>query len=142
VTEDWPAVAKAIKQRLAELDLSQRELIERSRVSKAIVNEIQHNTVQRRRSKRTLEALSAALDWHPGYLAALLRGDRPPLGDEPLPRSENDIPGRLAVIEHYLREIIDRFDEVDTLNERIDEIHANVESIVDRMKSDRKSLDS
>lgn len=142
MTEDWPAVAKAIKHRLAELDLSQRELIERSRVSKAIVNEIEHNTVQRRRSRRTLEALSTALDWHPGYLAATLRGDRPPLGDEPLPRSENDIPGRLAVIEHYLREIIDRFDEVDTLNERIDEIHANVESIVDRMKSDRRALDN
>src|SRR5579883_3489224 len=121
---------------MAELGLSQRELIERSRVSKAIVNEIQHNTVQRRRSGRTLEALSLALDWHPGYLAAILRGHRPPLSDEPVPRSENDIPGRLAVIEHYLREIVNRFGEIETINDRLDEIKANITAI-GRMKSDR-----
>ena len=37
VSEDWAAVARAINQRMAELDLSQRELIARSQVSKATV---------------------------------------------------------------------------------------------------------
>ena len=48
MSEDWAAVARAINQRMAELDLSQRELIARSQVSKATVREIQHNTAQRR----------------------------------------------------------------------------------------------
>src|SRR2546430_1122177 len=76
-TEDWPAVAKAISERANELGLRQRELAERSHVSQAIVREIQHNTVERRRSARTLEALSLALELHPGHLEAVLHGRKP-----------------------------------------------------------------
>src|SRR5437763_1807485 len=43
VSEDWPAVAQAIGNRMAELGISQRELIERSHLSKAVVREVQHN---------------------------------------------------------------------------------------------------
>lgn len=112
VTEDWAAVARAINQRSAELGLSQRELIKRSDVSKAIVSEIQNNTVQRRRSARTLEALSLALDWHPGHLAAVLAGRRPPELGEPTVRSDDDVPARLAVIEYRLAEISQRLDDL------------------------------
>ncbi len=75
---DWAAVAKAMDRRLSELGLRQRDLAERAHVSQAIVRELQHNTKQRRRSTRTLEALSVALGWHPGHLHAVLDGREPP----------------------------------------------------------------
>jgi predicted transcriptional regulator len=50
VVEDWAAVARAISQRMTELGINQRELIERSQVSKATVGELYHNSVQRRRA--------------------------------------------------------------------------------------------
>jgi hypothetical protein len=62
VTEDWMVVAQAIRQRMTELGINQRESIERSQVSKATVGELYHNSAQRRRSARTLEALSMALE--------------------------------------------------------------------------------
>ena len=138
VSEDWAAVARVINQRMAELDLSQRELIARSQVSKATVREIQHNTAQRRRSDRTLEALSLALDLHAGHLAAVLAGRRPPEVGEPAPRGDDDIPGRLAVIEHQLREITDRLREMSALNERLDELSTSVETVLDRVSNGRE----
>lgn len=75
VAQDWAAVAKAIDSRLAELGLRQQQLAQRAHVSLAIVRELQHNLVQRRRSARTLEALSLALEWHPRHLPR--RPDRP-----------------------------------------------------------------
>ena len=62
VVEDWAGVARTINQRMRELGINQRELIERSQVSKATVGELCHNSAQRRRSARTLEALSTALE--------------------------------------------------------------------------------
>jgi transcriptional regulator with XRE-family HTH domain len=112
VTEDWSAVARAINQRMTELGLRQRELIERSRVSKAAVREIQHNTVQRRRSARTLEALSSALAWHPQHLLALLEGRTPPQLGDPVVVSDNDVPGRLASIEGRLRGMAEQLDQI------------------------------
>jgi transcriptional regulator with XRE-family HTH domain len=126
LTGDWAAVAQAINQRMAELDISQRELTDRSGVSKAIVGELQNNSTQRRRSRRTLEALSTALDWHPGHLTAVLAGHLPPRQGEPTPRGEDDIPGRLAVIEHQLREIRQQLDSVETLSDRVDQLSENV----------------
>ena len=58
--EGWAAVARAISDRVRELGWRQRELAERSHVSVAVVREIQRHTVERRRSPRTLEALSVA----------------------------------------------------------------------------------
>lgn len=137
MTDDWPAVARAINQRMTELGLSQRELIERSRVSKAIVSEIQNNTVERRRSRRTLEALSLALDWHPGHLAAILDNRRPPQAGEPAPRSDDDVPGRLAVIEHRLDEILKRLDGIDAISDRIDEMNTSLNSAINRRRPNR-----
>ena len=112
MTEDWSAVAKAINERMTELGLRQRELIARSRVSKAAVREIQHNTVQRRRSARTLEALSSALAWHPQHLVAVLEGRTPPQIGDPLVVSDNDVPGRLASIEMRLRDMAEQLDQI------------------------------
>jgi DNA-binding Xre family transcriptional regulator len=83
VSEDWAAVAQAISQRMTELGINQAELIERSQVSKATVGELYHNSAQRRRSARTLEALSMALEWHPQHLVAVLKDKRVPDIGEP-----------------------------------------------------------
>lgn len=114
MSEDWTAVAKAINARVDELGLRQRELAERSHVSQAIVREIQHHTVERRRSARTLEALSLALNWHPEHLTAVLSGQRAPELGTPVTSPEEDVPARLAAIERQLRTITHRLDEMNT----------------------------
>lgn len=110
VADDWAAVARAINERAAELGLRQRDLIERSRLSKAVVGELSRNVAPRRRSARTLEALSTALDWHPQHLSAVLAGQQPPAADEPVYRAQ-DVPARLAAIERELRGITSQLSE-------------------------------
>ncbi len=83
--EDWAAVARAISGRVRELGWRQRELAERSHVSVAVVREIQRHTVERRRSPRTLEALSVALGWEPEYLHRVLKGRSQPSGGHTSP---------------------------------------------------------
>ena len=123
--DDWAAVARAINERTHELGMRQRELAERSGVSQAIVREIQHQTVERRRSARTLEALSLALDWHSDHLAALLHG-RTPLepgqtGDE----ISDELMTRLATID-------DRLDEI---TKRLDGLASDVSTMISRRAS-------
>jgi len=94
-------------------------------VSKAVVGEITRNTVQRRRSTRTLEALSLALDWHPQHLTAVLHGRMPPAVGEPVYRfDEDDVPARLAAIEHQLRAITERLDELTAVHDQLDDMRS------------------
>ena len=132
VAEDWSAVAQEINTRMAELGISQRELIERSHVSKAIVREIQHDVIRRRRSARTLEALSTALDWHPGHLAAVLDERHPPRPGEPAIRAD-DVAGRLAVVEHYVRGFADDSSRIDEIAHEISRIRETVDEILNRV---------
>jgi transcriptional regulator with XRE-family HTH domain len=141
VAEDWTAVSRAVNQRMDELGLNQRELIERSQVSRATVGEIRRNEAQRRRSTRTLEALSIALDWHPQRLAAVLRGHRLPELGEPVARSE-DIPGRLDAIEYLLQQIAKKLEDLDSLSERVDEIHTELKSALDVTERERRRIGS
>jgi transcriptional regulator with XRE-family HTH domain len=140
VAEDWAAVARAIDERLAELGLNQRELIERSQVSKTVVMEIRRNSAERRRSTRTLEALSTALDWHPQHLIALLQGRRVPAVGEPISRSDDDIHGRLAVIEYRLDQIAGQLTTIGELNCRLEEINRNVETVVQLVSPDQQNV--
>ncbi|HEY0639828.1 MAG TPA: XRE family transcriptional regulator [Pseudonocardiaceae bacterium] len=112
MSEDWAAVSKAINERMTALGLRQGELVRRAHVSKAIVRELQHNVVQRRRSARTLEALSVALDWHPRHLLAVLNGRRPPEPGDPMGDEGEATPARLAAIEGRLSEIAERLDQI------------------------------
>ncbi|HEY3750255.1 MAG TPA: transcriptional regulator [Pseudonocardiaceae bacterium] len=125
MTEDWAAVATAITQRMAERGMTQQQLIDDSDVSKLIVGEIQNNSKQRKRSPRTLKALSTALGWHPDHLAAVLNHRSPPRLGEPVPRSDKDVPGHLVLIEHYLRHLLDRMESMDARLGRI-ESHAEI----------------
>ncbi|MDV6012225.1 XRE family transcriptional regulator [Haloechinothrix sp. LS1_15] len=113
MTENWAAVARAINERVTELGLRQRELAERSGVSQAIVREIQHHTVQRRRSARTLEALSLALEWHPQHLSAVLRGQKPLDPGQTGDAVTDQILARLEAMEDRLDDITERLDTVD-----------------------------
>lgn len=114
MSEDWAAVAKAINERVNELGWRQRELAERSHVSQAIVRELQHHIVERRRSRRTLESLSTTLGWHPQHLDAVLHGRRPPGPDEPGMDSVSTLSSRLDTIEQRLSEVTERLDDLKT----------------------------
>jgi hypothetical protein len=138
VVEDWAAVARAISRRMTELGINQRELIERSQVSKATVGELYHNSAQRRRSIRTLEALSMALEWHPQHLIAVLKGQRAPTIGEPVSRSDDDVPGRLAAIEYRLAQIETQLGAIDELSDRLDEMNTNIEAVIRLVDSNRK----
>jgi hypothetical protein len=126
--ENWPAVAAAIDQRLDELGLRQIDLIRRSQVSKAVVGEIRHN-VRRRRSPRTLAALSIALNWHPQHLEAVLSGHRPPRTVE----SDVNVAVRLASIERCLRQTGDRLGAtIEAMQGQLDQIGADLSSMIRR----------
>jgi transcriptional regulator with XRE-family HTH domain len=112
VSENWAAVAKAINERVNALGWRQRELAERSHVSQAIVRELQHHTVERRRSPRTLESLSVTLGWHPRHLDAVLTGRTPPQPDEPAHDHGDTVQSRLDALDQRLREITDRLDDL------------------------------
>ena len=126
-------MALAINERMTELDLTQRELVERSQVSKAMVMEIRRNVAQRRRSTRTLEALSLALDWHPQHLEAVLKAQRIPTAGEPVIRSDGDIPGRLAAIEYRLAEISEQLTDLKDVRQQLDEINSKIERLVQQV---------
>lgn len=141
MSEDWAAVALVINERMTELGLTQRELVERSQVSKAMVTEIRHNIAQRRRSARTLEALSLALDWHPQHLDAVLKEQRIPAVGEPIVRSEDDTAGRLAAIEYQLEQISAQLAGIKGLGEQLDEISSQVDKIARHVGLDEQDAD-
>jgi hypothetical protein len=128
VSDDWSAVARAISERMTELGLNQREVAERAQVALSIVRELRHNTVQRRRAGRTLEALSVALGWHPRHLAAVLVGHRPPAPGDPIDYAGDGVPARLAAIEDRLSQIA----------ERLDELNANLTAVINRARPNRE----
>ena len=112
MSEDWAAVARAMDARLTELGMLQRDLAARAHVSQAIVRELHRNTTQRRRSARTLEALSVVLGWHPRHLHAVLAGEPPPDMTDPVTLPADVVAGRLAAIEGQLRAIESRLIDV------------------------------
>lgn len=90
----------------------------RRHVSQAIVREIQHHVVERRRSPRTLESLSVALGWHPQHLDSVLRGRTPPEPDEPVTDSGDTLWSRLDALEERMSEITERLDDLKPTSSR------------------------
>jgi hypothetical protein len=112
--EDWAAVAEAINERVNELRWRQGELAQRSHVSRATVRELQHHIVERRRSARTLEALSTALGWHPQHIEAVLHRRRPPEPTEPVTTNGENPWSRMDTLERHLSDITERLDAIQT----------------------------
>jgi transcriptional regulator with XRE-family HTH domain len=108
MARDWAAVAKAMKSRLAELDMTQTELIQRSRLAPMTIRELLFNTAQRRRSDQTLAALSEALGWPPGYLLAIAEGRDP--GD---PDANDPVLAELAALKEAVTAITSRLDVIE-----------------------------
>ena len=127
MSQDWAAVAKAINDRVNELGWLQRELAKRSHVSQAIVREIQHHVVERRRSPRTLESLSVALGWHPQHLDAVLRSRTPPEPDEPVTDSGDTLWSRLDALEERMNDI----------TERLDNLKADLATVIEHVRTTR-----
>jgi len=123
--ENWAAVARAISDRVRELGWRQRELAERSHVSVAVVRELQRHTVERRRSPRTLEALSVALGWEPGHLDRVLKGDARQSGWHAAPDSAA-LWSRLESFESRLAEIL-RF---------LTELRSDFAAVIDHVRDD------
>ncbi|MGW4640791.1 hypothetical protein ACWEN6_19815 [Sphaerisporangium sp. NPDC004334] len=65
---DWAAVAKVVNDRMADLGMTQRELIERSKVAPMTIRQVQQG-VDRRRNRNTLAAISRALGFPDDYLS-------------------------------------------------------------------------
>ncbi|WP_026423425.1 hypothetical protein [Actinokineospora inagensis] len=112
MTEDWAAVAWTIVERMRVLGLSQQDVIDRSNLSKVVVRELQHNLVQRRRSPRTLEAMSVALGLHPRHLSGILEGRTVETIHSPEDRSYV-ILDRLAALESRLDKMTTLLSEMD-----------------------------
>ncbi|WP_026425757.1 helix-turn-helix domain-containing protein [Actinokineospora inagensis] len=110
MAEEWSAVAAAIKSRSRELGLRQKQLAERSQVSQAIIRELENHTVERRRNTKTLEALSIALEWHPGHLYAVLLGREPLRPGQTGDQTTDLILARLDAIQDRLEDLSDRMD--------------------------------
>jgi transcriptional regulator with XRE-family HTH domain len=73
--KDWDAVARAINERMSRVDVSPTELASRSGVSAETIRELRYNLRPRRRSPRTLAAISEALGWKADQLSEILVGD-------------------------------------------------------------------
>lgn len=124
--ENWAAVARAVSGRVRELGWRQRELAERSHVSVAVVREIQRHTVERRRSRRTLEALSVALGWDPEHLDGVLKGQAHPHGR---PIAPDD-----AAVCSPLDSVDQRLDEIVKL---LTELRTSLATVIDHVRDDR-----
>jgi transcriptional regulator with XRE-family HTH domain len=72
VGDNWAAVAEAIRGRIADLGITQKELVTRSGVSESTIRQLQNNYGPRKRSRHTLEDLSRGLEWPAHYLARVL----------------------------------------------------------------------
>lgn len=70
---DWKAVARVVNDRMRALDLTQRELAERSGVSVATLRKIQQGDPQRR-SATTLAAIARALGLPDDHLRRIAYG--------------------------------------------------------------------
>ncbi len=95
---DWTAVARAVNDRMRVLDLTQRELSERSGVSVATLRKIQQGDDQRR-SATTLTAISRALGLADDHLRKIASGTA---GANAAGPSESRLPERLASVEAQL----------------------------------------
>lgn len=108
MSKDWQAVSEAIKTRLEEIDMTQAELSHRAGVALETVRELQHNLQPRRRSPRTLTAVSSALGWPEKHLEAIASGESPADPDEGDP-----VLTELDTIKATLTQLTDRLDAVE-----------------------------
>jgi transcriptional regulator with XRE-family HTH domain len=101
---DWSAVARVVNDRMNTLDLSQRELSERSGVSVATLRKIQQGDDQRR-SATTLTAISRALGLADDHLRKIAGGAAGATAAGP---AEGHLSERLESVEAQLAQLQER----------------------------------
>ncbi len=116
MAQKWDAVAAAVRGRMTDLDMTQAELSQRAGLALMTVRELQRNLQPRRRSPRTLAAVSEALGWAPDHLAKVLAGDDP--AD---PDADDPVLAELDAIKDQLTVITDRLDAIERQQARVDE---------------------
>ncbi|WHT21894.1 XRE family transcriptional regulator [Crossiella sp. CA-258035] len=106
MAKDWAAVSRAITTRMEELGLKQAEVKARSGLALQTVRELQLNLTSRDRPKRTLAAMSEALEWPSDHLSLVLEGKDP--GEAA--GSDLMVPTLRAVVAEFknLRDIVER----------------------------------
>lgn len=102
---NWQAVAVAVTTRMEELGITQRELAERTGVSAATLRQIQNNYGPRRRSPRTLSAISTGLRWPAEHLKAVLDDDVAAVEAVP---NEGPLRDHVTQLERQLQALEDR----------------------------------
>lgn len=108
--DNWDAVSEAVRSRIAELGITQKELAAQSGVSESTIRQLQNNYGPRRRNRRTLEDLSRSLRWPGDHLARILDGvaahTRPEISDSLLAEVAElrsrvaDLTSRVEALEH------------------------------------------
>jgi transcriptional regulator with XRE-family HTH domain len=106
VGDNWAAVAEAIRTRLVELSMTQKDLVARSGVSESTIRQLQNNYGPRRRNRHTLVDVSKGLRWPADYLARVL--------DETMPGAES------AASESWQAEVAALRERIDDLTSRVD----------------------
>jgi hypothetical protein len=95
-------------------------------VSLAVVREIQRHTVERRRNRRTLEALSVALGWEPERLDGVLKGRTQQADSQAVPDG-GALWSRLDSLEF-------RLDEISKL---LTELRSDLAAVIDNVRDDQ-----
>lgn len=108
MAKDWAAVAAAIQTRLGELDMTQAELAARAGVALMTVRELQHNLTPRRRSPRTLAAVSEALGWPGDQLTRIAEGEH-----APDPDADDPVLAELDAVKADLAAVLRRLDAIE-----------------------------
>lgn len=108
MAKDWEAVGAAIRARLAELDMTQADLAARAGVALMTVRELQHNLQPRRRSPRTLSAVSEALGWPGDQLSRILDGASAPDAE-----ADDPVLAELDAVRSDLVSVVQRLDAIE-----------------------------
>lgn len=114
-SEDWAAVADAVKDRAAERGLTQQQLASKANVSLSTIQELWRG-LPRKRHPRILAAVSRALGWQDSHLGAVLNREAPTEG-APQP-GQGEFRDELVAIKDEMAQLMRR---LDALGQRLEE---------------------
>jgi hypothetical protein len=118
--EDWAAVGRAIRERMRELGISSTHLAQETGLSPTTIRHIGEPTS--RRTKSTLVAISAVLDWRYDHLTNILHGEpqkNSPASSPLEPNFENLLRAELGPV---MEEVAGIRDIIHVIDKKIDVI--------------------
>jgi cyanate lyase len=114
------AVARLVNERMRELRISISDLVKRSGVSENIVYDILYR--DKSHNKATWIAISAALDWEPGFLVKVIDGQADPsvAPVSPMEKQMAQMFGQLAEVGALRRDVVVLKEVVYRIDKKID----------------------